>query len=68
MEIKSREILDILAELGWPAARRTPVAEGYEADKCGRIVVAAEPTLRSVACPQGITPKIDLSNVSKPGM
>src|SRR5271157_5914694 len=72
MEVKSRQILDILAELGLASGKtHSSSLEEYEAEK---VRTHFERGLRpgghaaaSSRAPQGITPKIDLSNVSKPG-
>jgi len=71
MEIKSRQILDILAELGLANGKtHSSSLEEYEAEK---VRVHLDRGSRSHAsssasrAPQGITPKIDLSHVSKPG-
>jgi translation initiation factor IF-2 len=71
MEVKSRQILDILAELGLAAGKtHSSSLEEYEAEK---VRVHLDRGSRSSAsssasrAPQAITPKIDLSHVSKPG-
>jgi translation initiation factor IF-2 len=73
MEVKSRQILDILAELGLSAGKtHSSSLEDYEAEK---VRAQFERTSRpggqgsatSARPPQGIQPKIDLSHVSKPG-
>jgi translation initiation factor IF-2 len=72
MEVKSRQILDILAELGLAAARPTPVRwKRTRPKRFARILsVDRGPRPRQLAAsraPQAITPKIDLSHISKPG-
>jgi translation initiation factor IF-2 len=73
MEVKSRQILDILAELGLASGKtHSSSLEDYEAEK---VRAQFERGSRSGGhggsvssrAPQGITPKIDLSHVSKPG-
>jgi translation initiation factor IF-2 len=72
MEVKSRQILDILAELGLAEGKtHSSSLEDFEADKVrahsergGRSGHASAAASRA---PQGIAPKIDLSRVSKPG-
>ena len=73
MEVKSRQILDVLAELGLAAGKtHSSSLEDYEADKvrgqferAGRS--AGSSSSSASRAPQGIQPKIDLSHVSKPG-
>src|SRR5580693_9248211 len=73
MEVKSRQVLDILAELGLAAGKtHSSSLEDFEAEK---VRAQFERTSRSggqgsaasARAPQGIQPKIDLSRVSKPG-
>jgi translation initiation factor IF-2 len=73
MEVKSRQILDVLAELGLGAGKtHSSSLEGDEAEKVRAHIERGE---RSFAhsggaggrSPQSITPKIDLSHISKPG-
>src|ERR1700678_1662870 len=73
MEVKSRQILDVLAELGLATGKtHSSSLEDYEADK---VRAQFERTSRSGGQgagassrpQQGIQPKIDLSHVSKPG-
>ena len=73
MEVKSRQVLDILAELGLAAGKtHSSSLEDYEADKVrahfkrGSRPASQAGTPASRA-PQAITPKIDLSHISKPG-
>src|SRR5689334_20523536 len=73
MEVKSRQILDVLAELGLGEGKtHSSSIEGHEAEKvrahfqhgsrgAGHVSGAAS------RASQAITPKIDLSHVSKPG-
>jgi hypothetical protein len=72
MEVKSRRILDVLAELGLDAGKtHSSLLEDDEAEKvrarfghgARRGSYAASQSRR----PQGIVPMIDLSHVSKPG-
>ena len=72
MEVKSRQILDILAELGLDAGKtHSSSLEGYEAEKVrAHFERGTRPGQGSASASRGsqaITPKIDLSNVSKPG-
>jgi translation initiation factor IF-2 len=73
MEVKSRQVLDLLAELGLGAGKtHSSSLEEDEADKvraqfkrASRSASAAStPASRA---PQAIAPKIDLSHISKPG-
>src|SRR5580693_8102885 len=72
MEVKSRQILDLLAELGLASGKtHSSSLEDYEADKVraqfernsGRSSQGSAASRAS----QGQQPKIDLSHVSKPG-
>jgi translation initiation factor IF-2 len=73
MEVKSRQILDILTELGMGAGKtHSSSLEEYEADKVrGHLERGSRPASQSVStaarAQQGIAPKIDLSHISKPG-
>jgi translation initiation factor IF-2 len=73
MEVKSRQILDILAELGLDAGKtHSSSLEDYEADKVrSHFEHGSRPASQSSAqasrAPQSIAPKIDLSHISKPG-
>src|ERR1035438_8723014 len=73
MEVKSRQVLDILAELGLAAGKtHSSSLEDYEADKVRahfeRGSRPAGPAASQASrAPQGIAPKIDLSHISKPG-
>src|SRR5271170_3896329 len=72
MEVKSRQILDVLAELGLSAGKtHSSSLEDYEADKVRaqfeRTSKSGGPGGASSRAQQGIQPKIDLSHVSKPG-
>jgi translation initiation factor IF-2 len=73
MEVKSRQVLDILAELGLGAGKtHSSSLEEHEADKVRAhfehssrpASAASTPASRA---PQTIAPKIDLSHISKPG-
>jgi translation initiation factor IF-2 len=73
MEVKSRQVLDILAELGLATGKtHSSSLEDYEADKV-RVHFergsrsAGQSSSQSARAPQGIAPKIDLSHISKPG-
>jgi translation initiation factor IF-2 len=73
MEVKSRQVLDILAELGLATGKtHSSSLEDYEADKVrahferGSRPASPVSTQASHA-PKGIAPKIDLSHISKPG-
>jgi len=72
MEVKSRQILDVLAELGLGAGKTH--SSSLEADEAEKVRAQFQrgdrPTAASSASSrgsQGITPKIDLSHISKPG-
>ena len=73
MEVKSRQVLDILAELGLAAGKtHSSSLEEDEADKVrahfergGR--PASQAATQASRASQGIAPKIDLSHISKPG-
>src|ERR1039458_2199210 len=73
MEVKSRQILDVLAELGLDKGKtHSSSLEDYEGEKVGgQFERASRSSGQSAAAPsrasQVITPKIDLSHVSKPG-
>ena len=73
MEVKSRQVLDILAELGLATGKtHSSSLESDEADKVRahfeRGSRSANPAgTQASRAPQGITPKIDLSHISKPG-
>jgi translation initiation factor IF-2 len=72
MEVKSKQILDILAELGLADGKtHSSSLEDFEADKVRAHYERGSRGGHSGAAgsraPQGITPKIDLSRVSKPG-
>ena len=73
MEVKSRQILDVLGELGLGEGKtHSSSIEEHEAEKVraqferGSRAAGHGNTAASRA-PQGIQPKIDLSHVSKPG-
>ncbi|MGC1464045.1 MAG: translation initiation factor IF-2 [Terracidiphilus sp.] len=73
MEVKSRQILDILAELGLGAGKTH--SSSLESDEAEKVRAHFERGMRSGGhagagtsrAPQAITPKIDLSHISKPG-
>jgi translation initiation factor IF-2 len=73
MEVKSRQILDLLAELG--LANGKTHSSSLEEDEAEKVRAHFEKGMRpgghgssqAGRAPQGITPKIDLSHVSKPG-
>ncbi len=74
LEVKSRQILDVLAELGLGAGKtHSSSLEEDEAEKVrAQFNHGARPAGHagsgaSSRGPQGIAPKIDLSHVSKPG-
>ncbi|HVU47756.1 MAG TPA: translation initiation factor IF-2 [Terracidiphilus sp.] len=73
MEVKSRQILDVLAELGLGAGKtHSSSLEADEADKVRAHFArsdrpAASGSAASSRTQQTITPKIDLSHISKPG-
>jgi translation initiation factor IF-2 len=73
MEVKSKQILDTLAELGLATGKTH--SSSLEEDEAEKVRAQFERSSRSGSqgsaassrAPQGIQPKIDLSNVSKPG-
>src|ERR1700679_3889541 len=73
MEVKSRQILDVLAELGLAAGKtHSSSLESDEAEKVRAQFergsrAAGHGTGASSRASGGIQPKIDLSHVSKPG-
>jgi translation initiation factor IF-2 len=73
MEVKSRQILDILTELGLASGKtHSSSLEDNEADKVrGQFERTSKSGGNSGAAssraPQGIQPKIDLSHITKPG-
>jgi len=73
LEVKSRQILDVLAELGLAEGKtHSSSIEGHEADKVrAQFQHGSRPAghggSASSRASQAITPKIDLSHVSKPG-
>ena len=73
MEVKSKQILDVLAELGLDSGKtHSSSLEDYEAEKVrAQFERGSRSSGQSAAAPsrasQVITPKIDLSHVSKPG-
>ena len=73
MEVKSRQVLDILAELGLGAGKtHSSSLEEDEADKVRAHFTrgsrhASTATTPASRTPQAIAPKIDLSHISKPG-
>jgi len=72
MEVKSKQILDVLGELGLGEGKtHSSSIEEFEAEKVRGhfqrgIGAGARPGVGSRA-PQGIQPKVDLSHISKPG-
>jgi translation initiation factor IF-2 len=73
MEVKSRQILDVLAELGLANGKtHSSSLEDFEAEKVRAQFergsrAAGHAGSQASRAPQGIAPKIDLSHVSKPG-
>ncbi|HWT65753.1 MAG TPA: translation initiation factor IF-2 N-terminal domain-containing protein, partial [Terracidiphilus sp.] len=74
LEVKSKQVLDVLAELGMGAGKtHSSSLEDYEADKVRAQFGHTGSTSSSSAYgassrgAQTIAPKIDLSHVSKPG-
>src|SRR3569833_2620528 len=72
MEVKSRQILDVLAELGLGEGKtHSSSIEDHEADKVRAQFQQGSRSsghgASSSRASQAITPKIDLSHVSKPG-
>ena len=73
LEVKPRAIIDILPELGVPAGKTH--SSSLEADEAEKVRAHFQRGTRSAShgsapasrAPQGITPKIDLSHISKPG-
>src|ERR1700744_2596424 len=70
IEVKSRQVLDLLTKLGLgdPKMTHSSSIEDHEAEKVrahfGGIRSGAGNSSRT---PQGLQPKVDLSNISKPG-
>jgi translation initiation factor IF-2 len=73
MEVKSRQVLDILAELGLAAGKtHSSSLEEHEAEKVRAHIErgsrpASQGSAQASRAPQGITPKFDFSNIQKPG-
>jgi len=72
LEVKSRQVLDLLGELGLGDAKMTHSSsiEDHEADKVRSHFGGGNGSRTSATSsrgPQGIQPKVDLSNISKPG-
>ncbi|MGB8259132.1 MAG: translation initiation factor IF-2 N-terminal domain-containing protein, partial [Terracidiphilus sp.] len=70
MEVKSKQILDVLTELGLGAGKtHSSSIEEFEAEKVRAHFHAGSRASSSTAsrAPQGIVPKVDLSHISKPG-
>jgi translation initiation factor IF-2 len=73
MEVKSRQVLDILAELGLATGKtHSSSLEDHEADKVRAHFErgsrpASQASSPATRVPQAIAPKIDLSRISKPG-
>src|SRR5579864_180694 len=72
MEVKSKQILDVLGELGLGEGKtHSSSIEEYEAEKVrAHFQRGGSSSSRSSAAaraPQGIQPKVDLSHISKPG-
>jgi translation initiation factor IF-2 len=75
MEVKSRQVLDVLAELGLASGKTH--SSSLEEDEAAKVRAhiergnaaksAAHGSAAASRAPQGITPKIDLSHISKPG-
>ncbi len=69
LEVKSRQILDVLAELGLAAGKtHSSSLEEHEAEKVrAQFAHGSRGAGAAARGTQGIAPKIDLSHVSKPG-
>jgi len=72
MEVKSRQVLDILAELGLATGKPTPVHWRKMRPRSSRAFfawIASREHGRHAGFsrPQAVAPKIDLSHISKPG-
>jgi translation initiation factor IF-2 len=69
LEVKSRQVLDILAELGLAAGKtHSSSLEEHEAEKVrAQFAHGSRGAGAGARGSQGIAPKIDLSHVSKPG-
>src|SRR5258708_23072503 len=72
MEVKSKQILDVLGELGLGEGKtHSSSIEDYEAEKVrGQFQRNGGASSRGSAqsrAPQGLQPKVDLSHISKPG-
>src|SRR5580698_7097357 len=72
MEVKSRQILDVLTELSLAGGKtHSSSLEDFEAEKVRAQLRGSKSGGHSAAAParaaQGFQPKIDLSHISKPG-
>ncbi len=68
LEVKSRQVLDVLAELGLAAGKtHSSSLEEHEAEKVRAQFAHGRQGGAGARGSQGVAPKIDLSNVSKPG-
>jgi translation initiation factor IF-2 len=71
LEVKSRQVLDLLTELGLgePKMTHSSSIEGHEAEKVRSHFGGGKSASggASSRAPQGIQPKVDLSHISKPG-
>jgi translation initiation factor IF-2 len=70
MEVKSKQILDVLGELGLGEGKtHSSSIEDYEAEKVRGHIQRGGGSGRASASrqPQGLQPKVDLSHISKPG-
>ena len=65
MEVKSKQILDVLAELGLAAGKTH--SSSIEPDEAEKVRMRFKNGGAPARGPQEITPKIDLSHISKPG-
>ncbi len=69
IEVKSRQVLDLLTKLGLgdPKMTHSSSIEDHEAEKVRAHFGGARGSAGSSRTPQGLQPKVDLSNISKPG-
>ena len=73
MEVKSRQVLDLLAELGLGAGKTH--SSSLEEDEADKVRAQFKRASRSAStantpasrAPQAVAPKIDLSHISTPG-
>jgi translation initiation factor IF-2 len=69
IEVKSRQVLDLLTELGLgdPKMTHSSSIEDHEAERVRAHFGGGARPAASSRTPQGLQPKVDLSHISKPG-